>query len=49
MAGLTERHIQRNLRAVAQAIAQQDLEGLKVPESTIADLRRAAPRSPVRS
>jgi hypothetical protein len=30
------------MRAVDHAIAQQQLEGLKVPESTIADLRRAA-------
>ena len=29
-------------RAVAHAVAQQELEGLKVPESTVADLRRAA-------
>ena len=42
MAGLSERHIRRNMRAVAHAIAQQELEGLKVPESAIADLRRAA-------
>jgi len=42
MTGPTEPHIRRNMRAVAQAIAQQELEGLKVPESTIADLRRAA-------
>jgi hypothetical protein len=38
----TGRHIQRNMRAVAHAIARQELEGLEVPESTIADLRRAA-------
>jgi hypothetical protein len=30
------------MRAVAHAIAQQELEGLKVPESTIADLNRVA-------
>ena len=42
MARITERHIQRNMRAVAHAIAQQELEGLKVPESTIADLNRVA-------
>jgi len=42
MAGPTERDVQRNMRAVAHAIAQQELEGLKVPEATIADLRRAA-------
>jgi hypothetical protein len=42
MTRLTEQHIQRNMRAVAHAIAQQELEGLKVPESTVVDLRRAA-------
>jgi Antitoxin VbhA len=39
---LTEREIQLNMRAVAHAIAQQELEGLTVPEATVADLRRAA-------
>jgi hypothetical protein len=42
MTVLTELEIQRNMRAVAHAIAQQELEELKVPESTVADLRRAA-------
>jgi hypothetical protein len=42
MATLTELEVQRNMRAVDHAIAQQELEGLKVPESTVADLRRAA-------
>ena len=42
MPSLTEQEIQRNLRAVAHAIAQQELEGLQVTESTAADLRRAA-------
>jgi hypothetical protein len=42
MTTLTEQEIQRNLRAVAHAIAQQEIEGLKVPESTVEDLRRAA-------
>ena len=42
MTALTEQEVQHNLRAVAHAIAQQELEGLKVPESTVADLRRAA-------
>ena len=37
-----EREIQRNMRAVAHAIARQELEGLKVTDSTVADLRRAA-------
>lgn len=42
MATFTERDIQRNLRSVAHAIAQQELEGLKVPPSTVTDLHRAA-------
>ena len=42
MAKLTERDIQRNRRAVAHAIAQQELEGLKVTHSTVSDLNRAA-------
>ena len=42
MTTLTEAEIQRNMRAIAHAIAQQELEGLKVPESTVEDLRRAA-------
>jgi hypothetical protein len=42
MTALTEQEIQNNIRAVAHAIAQQELEGLKVPESTVDDLRRAA-------
>lgn len=39
---LSEQDVQRNMRAVAHAIAQQELEGLKVPEATVADLRRVA-------
>ncbi len=39
---ITEEQIQRNLRAVARAIAQQELEGLSVPDETIADLHRVA-------
>jgi len=39
---LTEQDIQRNMRAVAHAIAQQELEGLKVTPATVADLHRAA-------
>ena len=39
---LTDQEITRNMRSVAHAIAQQELEGLKVPESTISDLRRVA-------
>jgi hypothetical protein len=42
MTTLTEQEVARNLRAVAHAIAQQELEGLKVPESTVDDLQRAA-------
>jgi hypothetical protein len=41
MAGLTGRETSAR-RAVAHAIARRELEGLKVPESTVADLRRAA-------
>jgi hypothetical protein len=39
---LTQQEVERNMRAVAHAVAQQELEGLKVPESTVADLRRVA-------
>jgi hypothetical protein len=39
---LTEREIQRNMRDVAHAIAQQELEGLKVTDATTADLHRVA-------
>jgi hypothetical protein len=39
---LTEQEVARNLRAVDHAIAQQELEGLKVSKSTIEDMRRAA-------
>ena len=42
MITITEQDIQRNMRHVAHAIAQQELEGLKVPESTVADLQRVA-------
>jgi hypothetical protein len=42
MTTLTEQDVQRNLRAVAHAIAQQELEGLKVPETTVDDLERTA-------
>ncbi|WP_263352500.1 antitoxin VbhA family protein [Acidicapsa acidisoli] len=34
--------LERNLRAVDHAIAQQSLEGLTVSESTVEDMRRAA-------
>lgn len=39
---LTEQEIRRNIRAVAHAIAQQELEGLTVPAETVADLERVA-------
>ena len=39
---LSEQEIQRNIRAVAHAIAQQELEGLTVTPATVADLHRAA-------
>lgn len=39
---LNETDIQRNLRAVEHAIAQQRLEGLTVPAATVADLHRVA-------
>ena len=42
VAPLTEKELERNLRAVDQAIAQQRLEGLTVSESTVEDMRRAA-------
>ncbi len=42
MAALSEQDIQKNMRAVAHAIAQQELEGLTVPAATVADLHRVA-------
>jgi hypothetical protein len=42
MTTLTEQDIRSNMRAVAHAIAQQELEGLKVSAATVADLLRAA-------
>ena len=39
---LTEQEIQYNIRSVVHAIAQQELENLKVPEVTIADLHCVA-------
>ena len=39
---LTEAEIERNLRAVTHAIAQQALEGLTVPPETVEDMRRIA-------
>ena len=41
--GLTdESESERNEQAIRHAVAQQALEGLKVSEETIADMRRAA-------
>ena len=42
MTTLTEQDIQRNMRSVAHAIAQQELEGLTVTPETVADLHRVA-------
>ena len=42
MVTLSEQEIRRNMRAVAHAIAQQELEGLKVTPETVAELQRAA-------
>lgn len=42
MTVLTQQEIQRNMRSVAHAIAQQKLEGLKVSDATVEDLHRAA-------
>ena len=39
---LIKADVARNLRPVEHAIAQQELEGLRVPEATVEDLRRAA-------
>ncbi|OQW45421.1 MAG: hypothetical protein A4C66_01570 [Nitrospira sp. HN-bin3] len=39
---LTEADIERNLRAVTHAIAQQALEGLTVPPETVEDMRKIA-------
>ena len=42
MTTLTEREVLRNMRDVAHAIAQQELEGLRVSEATVEDMRRVA-------
>lgn len=39
---MTEKDIARNMRAVAHAVAQQQLEGLTVPAATTRDLVRIA-------
>jgi hypothetical protein len=42
MTTLTDQVIQLNMRHVAHAIAQQELEGRRVSEATIEDMCRAA-------
>lgn len=37
-----EQQVHHNLNAVANAIAQQTLEGLKVPQDVVEDMKRAA-------
>jgi uncharacterized protein (UPF0264 family) len=39
---LTEAQVQRNMQAVARAVAQQELEGLKVSAAALADMHRVA-------
>ena len=41
-APLSKEEIERNMRDVAHAIAQQELEGLHVSDATIEDMKRAA-------
>ena len=41
-ATLSKEEIERNMRDVAHAIAQQELEGLHVSDATIEDMKRAA-------
>jgi hypothetical protein len=41
-APLSKEEIERNMRDVAHAIAQQELEGLHVSAATIEDMKRAA-------
>lgn len=42
MTVLIQQEIERNMRSVAHAIAQQKPEGLKVSDATVEDLHRAA-------
>jgi hypothetical protein len=42
MTTLRQQDFQKNMRAVAHAIAQQELEGLTVSAATVADLHRVA-------
>jgi len=39
---VTDKDLARNMRAVAHAVGQQELEGLTVPQATADDLRRVA-------
>jgi hypothetical protein len=39
---MTDQDLLRNMRAVAHAVGQQELEGLTVPPATAEDLRRVA-------
>jgi hypothetical protein len=39
---MTDQNIARNMRSVAHAVAQQELEGLTVPAATRRDLHRVA-------
>ena len=41
-APLSKKEIERNMRDVAHAIAQQELEGLHVSAATVEDMKRAA-------
>ena len=41
-AGITDEELERNLRALRHAVAQQALEGLTVSEQTLEDMRKAA-------
>ncbi len=41
-AAMADQDIARNMRSVAHAVAQQELEGLTVPAATTNDLRRVA-------
>jgi Antitoxin VbhA len=47
-APLSKEEIERNMRDVAHAIAQQELEGLHVSDATIEDMKSAA-RGEIRS
>lgn len=39
---MREQQISRNLEAVANAVAQQTLEGLRVPPDVVEEMKRAA-------